>query len=70
MNPLIQDLYQRNKKFKDYVDHWAVKHNVSVNEVLEYKITALVAKQCLNERSNNEKEVHIEFQVRQDNGID
>lgn len=41
----IQDLYQKNKDFKHFVDHWAAKHNVTVETILGYEITRLVALQ-------------------------
>lgn len=64
----MQDLYQTNDKFKAYVDHWSVKHQTPVSDVLQYKITALVANQYLRKESSNE-EIHIEIKARQDNGI-
>jgi len=61
----IQVLYQTNKDFKHFVDHWAAKHNVTTKEVLGYEITRLVSLQY----QNKEEEKIYEYQVRQDNGI-
>lgn len=61
----IQDLYQKNKNFKHFVDHWAVKHNVTVKEVLKYEITRIVALQYQDKM----EEIKYEYEIRQNNGI-
>ena len=62
----ILDCYQNNEDFKHFVDHWAEKHNVPVEEVLTYEITRLYA-ESIKERRNNNEEIH--YEIRQDNGI-
>lgn len=61
----IQVLYQKNKDFKHFVDHWSAKHNVTVKEVLGYEITRLVALQYQDKM----EDIKYEYEIRQDNGI-
>lgn len=62
-----QDYYQSNEAFKAYVDHWAWKHNVSIDEVLAYSITALVAEQYQSKEEEHKYEE--KYELHQDNGI-
>lgn len=63
----ILALYQNNADFKRYIDHWAAKHGVTVDEVLHYEISRLYAAQLLKKEDNKNEEIH--YEIRQDNGI-
>ena len=67
MSTLTQDLYLRNPDFQRFVKHWANKQNVSIEEVLSYKISDLYASQ-LKEKEDTIDE-RIFYEIRQDNGI-
>lgn len=41
----MQNLYQKNKDLQDYIDRYRRNKDVTVEEVLSYKQTQLVAEQ-------------------------
>ena len=61
-----QDLLKMNEDFKRYCEHWGQKNGDAANDVAEYAISKLYAKQLLEK----EEEKHYEGKIRQDNGID
>lgn len=53
----MKNFYESNKDFRDYVDRYMRNKDVTVEEVLGYKQTRLVAEQY--------KEVEVEQALRQ-----
>ena len=40
----LEQLYEDNKEFREYVDRYSEKHGISVDAAMKHKIVAIVAK--------------------------
>lgn len=45
----MKEIYETNKDFKDYVDNYMKNKSVTLEEVLGYKITQIVAEMYVKE---------------------
>ncbi|MBO5921941.1 MAG: hypothetical protein J6Q48_06090 [Bacteroidaceae bacterium] len=49
----MEELYKTNKDFRDYVDRYMSNKDVTLEEVLSYAVTKLVAQMYVKGGANN-----------------
>ena len=52
----IQEIYDKNENFKNYVDSYMKNKNMTLSQVLSLKIVHIVADMYVKESGRNEKE--------------